>query len=164
MDLTLEQILEQASMSDDEEILELYKLVESVAARLRKKQQSKIIANDANLTFVDGKYSLNIGNIHLVGREVQYTDIETDKAKICIWGDKCNKNSKCKFFHPGSDGRIMHYGDSKNMKLLLGCPVDQLSHLVRVRPEIYREIINLKDKVLDGLIRLLWLSSDDIAI
>jgi hypothetical protein len=165
MDLTLTEILEHIPSCGEQELIELYELVEDVAAKIRQKQTSKIVANDANLTFKNGIYNLNVGNVQISGREVAYTDINTNKAKVCIWMEKCNKKNKCKFYHPEYDHRrIMHFGDTVNMKTLLSCPVEQLGTLLKFHPHMALEIVNLKNRVLDGLIRLLWISSDDIKV
>ena len=168
MDITLAEIVSLSASSDEEKIKELYKRVEEVSIQLRKKLSTNIVAADTYLTFNKGHLEISIGDVFLKGSEVKYIRHFSKKMKACIWQEKCKaykSGRDCEYYHPAvNDHRILPHNPAPIMKDFLECPLESLGAFYKIYPSVRPEVADLKLRILDGIIRLLWLSSEGIKI
>lgn len=167
MKKTLDEIRELIKNANEDDLNSYYEELEDLVMMIRKKQQSKVIATDTYFSFRNGKYKIIIGDVTLSGNVVNYSEGFQKKGILCIWEKKCKKwkECKCEYYHLDDPGnRIMNYGESPLMKKFLMCEPEKLCSFYNSNPRLKKELVNFKDKILDGIIRLLWLSSEGIKI
>lgn len=163
MDLTLEEILSASEDAGDAKLKELYKDVETVAIKLREMLKTNIIAVDTYLTFDKGLLEISIGSIFFRGTEVKYVRHFAKKTKRCMWGSGCKAGKRCEYHHEG-ERRVLNHYYSPTMLDFMECPLEMLAPFYRSHPSIRPEIDDLKLRILDGVMRLLWLSSEGVDI
>ncbi len=165
MDLTLEEIRDKISENNNDELLALLELLEDVSKDIRKVLNTRAVACDTSMTFKNNIYQMHIGDITLSGQTAHFTAYFSKKALPCKWGERCKQLPKCEYYHENpKERRILRYGDSPLIKRFLSCEPEHLGKFYRANPRMQQEIVNFKDRLLDGVIRLLWLSSEGIKL
>lgn len=162
MDL-VEKLREEVECMSQDEINEIYCAIEDLTAKIKKKQTAKFISTGASLEFDNGTYIISIADLVLRGKHARYVDFFDKKTIFCKWGNSCasmRDTGACDYFHPetGEQAVISHRRPSDVMKQFLEAPPEILPKLYSSSAELRNEILALKVRVLDLIIRLLWVS------
>lgn len=142
--------------------------LENAAMEIRRLRRAKSVAIDCSLAFRGGEYLLEIGDLKMAGNTAQFCDAMDRKAIHCRFGDdECRswrRDGTCRYRHTGEPVLLRQNEKSFLLRSFLSLPNEFLGAFHRMHPDVAGELKAFKERILDGVIRLLWLRSEGINV
>lgn len=141
--------------------------IEAACLKMRQISRGNTVPIDCSLSVQRGDYHLKIGDLELTGKTAQFCTEPDPKTIHCRYGPNCRswrREGTCRYRHPTEAPLLRQNERSFLMQTFLSCPEDLLGELYRTHPMLEHELKAFKERLLDGIIRLLWLRSEGVPI